>query len=277
VWRSLLLLILVTSSSHAQTPVETLRITRDDAGAPLALQTSIVSFRDRLEPESVRVDLVSAIHIADGAYFATLNDRFREYDSVLYELVAAEGANVPKGATGADAVTRMQVGMTRLLGLSFQLDEIDYTPANFVHADLSPAEMSRRMQERGESVYQYLWRAVLASLTEASRESSSVQGTALLAALFSDERERLLKVQFAVSMLDMDTVVAALEGENGSTLVGERNKRALDVLDERIEMGEHRIAIFYGAGHIADMARRIESEHGLVQAEVEWVDAWDLR
>ena len=41
-----------------------------------------------------------------------------------------------------------------MLGLEHQLDCIDYTKKNFVHADMSPEEFNKSMTERGESFMQ---------------------------------------------------------------------------------------------------------------------------
>ena len=38
--------------------------------------------------------------------------------------------------------------MTSALGLSFQLDEIDYTRPNLVHADMTPDEFAQSMRDR---------------------------------------------------------------------------------------------------------------------------------
>jgi hypothetical protein len=46
----------------------------------------------------------------------------------------------------------LQQGLKNSMELSFQLDEIDYTPANFVHADMTPQEFSASMEKRGESL-----------------------------------------------------------------------------------------------------------------------------
>ncbi len=36
----------------------------------------------------MQVDLIGAVHIAHREYFQLLNKKFRNYDAVLYELVA---------------------------------------------------------------------------------------------------------------------------------------------------------------------------------------------
>lgn len=257
-----------------------LRLGRDDAGVPVSLQTSIVRFRPAPggSPADLAVDLVGAIHIADSAYYENLNARFRDYDAVLYELVAPEGTRVPLGGVeGGGLLSGLQGGMAGVLGLSFQLDHVDYTRPNLVHADLSPEDISRTMAERGETALDYIARLLSMSMTEYARDPMGVRSMALIAAFFSADRERLLKAQIAPMMLDMESVTAAFEGDDGSILVSERNKRAVSVLEERIRLGDRRIAIFYGAAHMNDMAEQIESRLGLRQDSTVWIDAWDLR
>ena len=62
------------------------------------------------------------------------------------------------------------------------------------------------------------------------------------------------KLILAEEFADLGGVMAIYEGPNGSTLVTERNKKALDVLRAQLAAGKKRLAIFYGAGHMSDMA-----------------------
>jgi hypothetical protein len=257
-----------------------LRIARNDARVPLTLQTSIVRFTPAAgsSQSSLTVDLVSAVHIADARYYEELNTRFRDYDAVLYELVAPQGTRVPRGGgQNRSLVSGVQGAMTDVLGLASQLEQVDYTRPNFVHSDLSPDELARSMAERGESALDYVFKAMGVSMSEQAKDPLGLQGIAMLVALLSQDRERVLKIQFANSMLDMDTLTAAIEGKDGSSLIGERNKRAVSVLEERIRRGDRRIAIFYGAAHMSGIATRLESDVGLRRAGIEWLDAWDLR
>src|SRR4029077_17776435 len=86
----------------------------------------------------VSVDLVAAVHVADAAYYAALTRRFEKYDAVLYELVAPEGTQVPlgRGTSNTNPLGAMQNGMKEVLDLDHQLEKIDYTKKNFVHADM---------------------------------------------------------------------------------------------------------------------------------------------
>jgi hypothetical protein len=284
-----LMLAGATAGAQAETPVvsaaappaaEYLRLGRDDSGVPVSLQTSIVRFRPtgRELPGDLEVDLVGAIHIADSGYYEELNARFREYDAVLYELVAAEGTRVPLGGVqGGGLLGGVQGGMAELLGLGFQLDHVDYTRPNLIHADLSPEDISRSMAARGETPVNLLARLLAMSMSEYSQDPMGVRSLGLIAAMFSVDRERLLKAQLAPMLLEMETATAAFEGQGGTSLIGERNKRAVSVLQERILGGDRRIAIFYGAAHMSGMAELIEADLGLRAGSTEWLDAWDLR
>ena len=66
------------------------------------MQTAIVRYSktgaNGKTPEgNVEVDLVGAVHIGDVAYYEQLNEYFKKYDALLYELVAPQGTRIPKG------------------------------------------------------------------------------------------------------------------------------------------------------------------------------------
>jgi hypothetical protein len=72
-------------------------------------------------------------------------------------------------------------------------------------------------------------------------------------------------------------LTAAFGGEEGSTLITDRNGAALEVLSEQIAAGKERIAIFYGAAHMDDFDRRLREDFELQPGETVWLEAWDLR
>ena len=277
---TLALLLPTIVSAQAQVSAEEyLRIERDETGSALSLQTPIVGFdRAAAGQEPLRVDLVGAIHVGDASYYAALNERFEDYDAVLYELVAPEGAVPQPNAAPGNLVSGMQFGLTRLLELTFQLDGVDYAAQNFVHADLTPEALAQSMRNRGESMLTYMVRLFTAAMEDPSLQASAAPvGPGVIAALFSPDRPRLLKIIMASAMLDVTTFTSIIEGDSGSSLVADRNARAIEVLQNRIEAGDRNIAIFYGVAHLPDFAERLESEIGLTRSEIDWIDAWDLR
>lgn len=132
------------------------RVAKDSEGRSAALQTAIVTYVPRDRPDEVSVDLVSAIHIADKRYYDELNSQFQTYDVLLYELVMPEGGVVsPQPSNGKGFLSSAQLMLGNFLDLSFQLDQVDYSAANFVHADLSPRELQQGMIDRNETLYDY--------------------------------------------------------------------------------------------------------------------------
>ena len=275
---------------------------------PQSLDTSIIRFvptDEKLAKAGVTVDLIGAIHIGDKAYFQKLDNSFKKYDALLYEMVAEKdeaggspkrwkdrdkpeprttgGSDSGSGAeeksfeAGMTVIGGMQLGAKDMLGLSFQLDGIDYDAPNMVHADMSPEEFAQKMKERGESFFTMFMQLFMEGLAQQrANKQGGASDFALLFAFFSSDRELALKRVMAQQFATTD-ILDTLGGEKGSTIITERNLIALEVLRGQLAKGKKRIGIFYGAGHIADMSRRLVSDFGMKFTGEKWVEAWDLR
>lgn len=257
-----------------------LRIKKDKNQSPQSLQLANVRYTPVSGiPEGLSVDLISVVHIADKQYYKKLNEEFKKYDVVLYELVAEEGTrvSVEDRGRGKGMLHALQNGMKNVLGLSFQLDEVDYTPKNFVHADISPDDFSQSMDEKGESFLSMFLRMWLVGIQQQATNPNAITNTDLLTALMAPDSKKELKILAANQFLDLEPVMNAIEGENGSTIISERNLKALKVLREQIEKGHKKFAIFYGAAHMPEMARVMMKEFRLKKDSVRWLDAWDLK
>ena len=269
-------------ASAAEQP-KFVRVRRDDKGQPLAMETAIVRYIPAgADREGVVVDLIGAIHVGDKAYYDELNKLFESYDVLLYELVAPEGTRVPKeGRDGPSThpVGAMQDGMSAILGLKHQLDSIDYTKANFIHADMSPEEFAKSMEQRGESFMQMFFRMMGQGMAQqaAKGDKAGNSDLALLMALFSKDRATKLKMIFADQFEDLEGQLAAFDGPDGSTIITERNRRAFEVLDKQLKDGKKKIGVFYGAGHLPDMERRLEKDFALKRDSQNWLVAWELQ
>lgn len=259
-----------------------IRILKKD-GAPVAMQTSVQRFVP--QPGSawarlgVTVDLVGAVHVGEAEYYKNLNRIFAGYDAMLYELVAPEGTVIPKGGgkRGSNPISALQGSMKQLLELEFQLEKIDYTKPNFVHADMTPEEMAKSMKDRGESVLTMLFKMFGAGFAQQARGKTN--DVEVLMALFAPDRTVRLKRILAKQVTDLETLNSALAGKDGSsTLIGERNRKALAVMKREVEKRQRRrIAIFYGAGHLTDFERRLAKQFDLQPSgEPRWLTAWDL-
>jgi hypothetical protein len=256
---------------------EFLRIQDGDDGRPRALQVAVASY-SAVEPGGdVTVDLIGAVHIGDPPYYAGLNALFTGYDVVLYELVAPAGTRVTPGREPSGWLSRAQLFMTEELGLTYQLDEIDYRAPNFVHADLSPSELKAAMAERGESPLVFAWRIFAAAMREGARDPLGLQSTALLMDMIAPESDAALKVTVARELLKMDEAQDILGDHESSSIIGARNERVVEVLRRELDRGAKRIGIFYGVGHLPDFERRLVSELDLSHDKTDWLDAWLLK
>lgn len=274
---ALLLLVLAPAAGFAAAE-ETLfaRVAHDSSEQPQALQLAIVSYGPEGAPRNFDVDLISAIHIGDEDYYAELNKRFMDYDAVLYELVAPRGTVVrDDDPRQRGALSTAQLGLTRMLGLSFQLDEIDYEADNLVHADLSGEELSQSMEERGESLYVYFWRVFYASVREYAKDPLGLRDLQTLAAIMKPGQGPTLKTLFAYEITNLDSIQDILGEDSDSAIIGARNERAIEVLRAQLDKGSKRIGIFYGVGHMPDLEARLAAM-GLVRTDTVWIDAWKL-
>ncbi|MFM7073553.1 MAG: hypothetical protein ACKO38_17330 [Planctomycetota bacterium] len=253
-----------------------MRVRRGANKTAEALETSILRFlREEPGKPAVQVDLVGVVHIGERAYYDELNKLFKEYDAVLYELVAPEGTRVPKGGGkgGANPVSALQKGLQTMLALEYQLEHIDYHAANFIHADMTPEEMSQSMADRKESWFQMMLRMMGQGMAQQPRQANGDLN--LFSALFAKDRATRLKRVFAQQFEDMEGL-SAFDGPEGSTLITERNKKALRVLDRELMAGKRRIAIFYGAGHMKDMEDRLINEFRMRRVSANWLTAWRM-
>ena len=265
--------------------VEFLRIVRDAKGQPLALETSIVRYEGPAgagDAKPLRVDLVAAVHLGSRRYYDTLDRLFADYDAVLYELVAPDHARVPRpGAKPSGAIGAAQQSLTKMLGLEFQLDRIDYRARNFVHADLSPKEFDAAMAKRGESWWTMVSKLMRESVARADAQKGKARSDVgvgdVFGLLFGTNREVRLRRLMAEQFTDMEVLTAAFGGEEGSSLITDRNAAAAEVLGEQVGKGRRSLAIFYGAAHMDDFDRRLRKDFGLQPGETTWVEAWDLR
>jgi hypothetical protein len=244
---------------------------------PRALQMSVLSYVPTDRNRLLEVDLISAVHIGDPIYYAQLNKRFQDYDAVLFELIAPEDALGPNRMDERSGIlSKTQVGMMKLLDLSFQLDEINYDAGNFVHADLSPEELRASMEERGESLYVYFWRIFFASLNDYAKDPLGLRDMEILSGAIASGQDGSLKILAAYEVANLKNAENMLGEDSENAVIGARNQRAIDVLEREIDSGARRIAIFYGVAHMPDLEDRLLEQVGLTYDSTDWVDAWQL-
>ena len=257
-----------------------LRISKPEGQRPPAsYDTAIVKFVD--EKNNTEVHLIGVIHIGDEEYYTELNEIFKRYDAVLYELVAEEDTR-PNAETGRNEsqsiLSAFQSGIGSALALDFQLDHIDYHAENMIHADLNPTEFARRATERNDIMqmfYRLLLTGIKKSGPDSQREEMRMQGRLLGAFLASDPKlslKRLLAEEMAKQLDESGWII----GGEGSAIITDRNDAALQVLLRERDNGKKKIAIFYGAAHLPEFAKSLERDFQMKKTGIDWIIAWDL-
>lgn len=230
--------------------------------------------------DKAAVTLIAVVHVGDAAYYERLQRSFERYDALLYEMIRDRDDAPAPAERGEHPISQLQVGMKRLLELEFQLDRIDYSKSNFVHADLDPETFGKLQEERGETIFGLLLKA---ALEEQRRQSTNAAAPlnpfALLIALASSDRGHQLKMMMGREMAQMEGVLAGIDKTKdgkGSAILSGRNEHAMKVLGQQIAKGRRNLAIFYGAGHMPDLEKRL-GDQGFKRVQEDWMVAWDVR
>jgi hypothetical protein len=165
-----------------------------------------------------------------------------------------------------------------VLELDHQLEEIDYTKPNFVHADMSPDDFRKAMEERNDSFLKMYFRLIGAAMAQQTElgAKGGASDVELIAALFSSDRPRRLKIVLAKQLSEMESLMVSFGGEEGTVIITDRNKKALEVLKQQLAKGKKKIGIFYGAGHLNDMDKRLRKDFSFQPKSIAWLTAWDL-
>jgi hypothetical protein len=240
----------------------------------------LTSLRTYARDDGVRVTLVSVVHVADQAYYEQLQEIMDGFDSLLYEMIRDTEAEPGARIDTSNPLSQLQVGMKSLLGLAFQLEVIRYDRPHFVHADLDPETFFRLQSERGESLLGLMFRAMLEEQRrQAAHPQAALSGFQLMMALLSSDRAHSLKLLLGQQMDQMESLLAGIDESqdgHGSVLVSGRNAHAIRVLEKQLQKGRRNLGIFYGAGHMPDLERRLESM-GFNRESERWLVAWDIR
>lgn len=247
------------------------------------------------------VHLVGVVHVADSRYYEAMQQELDGYDEVLYEGVMPaemDGARWQRSMleTGGE-LGKMQQEIADWFAFRYQMEAIDYGRRNLVHADMSLEEFRVAGAERmglvpretdpptstggtasgvssggGASV------ASVKSATDAVMSTwTTVRGLARVALGEGGPLQSLGRKLFAETMgtQDIGTSLDFVPGLSDLILT-KRNDVVMKVLDVERKKVSGRLAIFYGAAHMKDLAKRLEAQ-GYRRTGARWMRAWVLR
>ncbi len=259
----------------AEKKQEYIRVTEDESQA--RLQTSITT----LEKDGKRVDLIGAIHIADAAYYQTLNERFTKYDRVLFEMVGGEKINQtveekareaeqPAEKNNLSGLRDIYTMVATFLQLKGQSESVDYKAKNFVHADLTMKEFQEKQKERNESL---LGLALKAGANPETQKNIKQPNTAKLLQAMLAGNGNMMKLELIHTLGAGDDQIGMFAGE--TVILTDRNAKCIEVLDQELAKGNNNVAVFYGAAHFSTMEKSL-TEKGWKRTKEEWLTAWDI-
>jgi hypothetical protein len=247
------------------------------------------------------VYLVGVMHVGEPEYYHALQRFLDAQNVVLYEGVDTEahrrqaggnhpaGTNSPSQKTSGKVVSKsLQQTLAQSLGLVFQLDAIDYDRTNFVNSDLSVAELQNVMSgPAGSGAQAHPANASFDVLLQI------MDGSSFLGSLFK------LGIQFigadpklqAIAKLTLVEAIGRLQGDLSDmrnlppdlkqlikVLIETRNQKVLADLRQELKTipRSGSAAIFYGAGHMHDLERRLTADFNYRPAGETWFNAFSV-
>ena len=250
------------------------------------LQIAVTQYTD---VNNRNVTLYGVVHIADEAYYRSVQKDLDKFDSVLYEGVGpqpGQQAQPQQPPPGAIDISVIQKLFADGLGFQFQKDGIDYTRPNLVHADMTMEQLQKALGGKSISpLEQYMPKDQrggfdLSQITPLLQEGGKLLSQ--LAEILPEIRETLDRIQASVKLqmaeqlanADMSTM---MDPEMYKAIVIERDKIVIQVLQQQLQQHPNKknIAIFYGAAHNPDLQQRLE-KLGFHETGKRWVTAWTI-
>ncbi|CAE7860334.1 rnhA [Symbiodinium microadriaticum] len=221
----------------------------------------------------VTLDVIGTVHVADPGYYRMLNERFKQYDALCYELVADKDKKPQKGQEGL-----MRNIVQVFLELDQQLAIVDYNAENFIHADLTPNALAEVMKKRGDN----LVTITLSTVADLMRKHNKAQGNPSDAQTLQQAQLQILgnpnaaveiKRMMAQQFITSGDVSEQFGGVLKAYLIDERNIAALRVVEAVAEV-KKKIGLFYGAAHLPDFDKRLQDQNWK-RTKISYDVAWD--
>ena len=246
-----------------------------------AIQTSSVEYQPA-KGRGPSVWLVSVSHLGTPEYYAAIQKRLDAQSVVLFEGVGLDD-QMRAGPGAATHEAGIQKQLSDALGLVFQLDAIDYRRKNFLNSDLPVAGVEKEVKERtdtGEApneTYKMLIGAIQG--TPETMDMLKPMMAFLTASPDMRETTRLLLIEVLSRADEMVGFAKSISPEMKDlfdVLLTERN--AIVMRDLRAQIARHKagetIAVFYGAAHMTDIAKRLREELHYKPATQQWDTAF---
>ncbi len=305
-FRAALVLALIAFGPVAQAdeipaPQPYTRITKPDTNT-VQLQIALRKFVPATG-EGPSVWMAAVMHLGEPAYYDALQKFLDSQTVVLYEGVNAETHphRLPHVASlsptsseshavkqlGTNAQYSLQSDLAHSLGLVFQLDAIDYDRSNFFNSDLSIAQIQRILTESASTGGVNPTFGVLLALMDGSSFMGSIVKVGLQFLAGNPSMQAMVNLAGIDAVGNLRGDLSEIQGvpedwqQLIKVLVKTRNQNLLDDLAAELKQvpTSGSFAVFYGAGHMDDLEKRVIGDLHYRPADEIWLNAFsvDLR
>jgi hypothetical protein len=251
--------------------------------------------------------LIGVAHLGTKEYYGDLQKRLDSQTSVLFEGVG--GDELTKGAK-LDTDSGLQSQLARALGLVFQLDAIDYQRPNFHNSDLTPDRLNQAIARRavpkpGEKgatlpepadpaptstqreagttpkVDNQTYKMLMDALHGEGEMAETMGNMTALIGSTPEMREttKLMLLEAlgqAGELLDLAKSMSPELKDLFEVLITERNAEVLTQLESQVQKlgAAQSVAVFYGAAHMDELAKRLTENLNYKPATQLWDTAF---
>ena len=233
--------------------------------------------------EGPTISVFGVVPVADDLYYQKVQRELDGYETVLYEGVKPSDLSAAgwqkRMLDRSGEAGELQKELAEWFGFRYQLEAIDYTRANLVHADMSLEEFAREGGERLGLVPRTKEGGDESDLpTEVRSTWSEVLKFGRMALGTPGPLQSLARKMFAETMgtSDIGTSLDLVPGLS-ELILHKRNAVVMDVLKANLPKAKRSIAVFYGAAHMADLGLRLEKDLAYHRTGGRWLRAWALR
>jgi hypothetical protein len=276
-----------TANVAPRAPLPYMRVSRSGSDM-VALDIALRRFVSMKAP-ATSIWLAGASHLGESNYYAGLQMFLDAQPVVLFEGI---GAGSKRLRTESPDDGGIQSTLANALELSFQLNAINYDRAHFRNSDLTMAGLERLFA--GGSA------AARTEGKEGARNTATAQqfgellgimeGSSMLGALLhagvrflgsTPKLRAMTKLMLIETLGELKSDMAQMKGAPPeiqkllAVIIQERNKVVIDDLRREIAgaAAPASIAVFYGAGHMADLEKRLSTDLGYRPAGEVWLRA----
>ena len=278
------------------TPPPYLRVNRPDTNT-VQLQVALRKFTPAGKSTPV-VWLTGVSHVGDKGYYQAVQQHLDAQQLVLFEGIGA-GRKPPSDAkkdaakeqpepTPAKPVSvrskaggSLQSTLAESLGLVFQLEAVDYDRAHFRNSDMSVQQLREVMQGGGTPGKGSVEFEVLLQAMDGSSTLGKLLSFGLKWVGSNPQMQATSKIMIIETLGRLRGDLAQMRGVPAdmqrllTVLIQQRNQVVISDLKAELQKPQPpgAISVFYGAGHMEDLERRLVSELKLVPAGEQWLNA----